>query len=101
VIQARASANKYLLGCFQPYHACIDNAIHSAAGPQLREDCSTIMRIQGETEATGGAKITRGYNLPSDYVLHTVGPIVPKETKLTDKHRVELAGERKKFCVNS
>ncbi len=54
------AANKYMLGCFQPLHACIDNAIHSAAGPQLREDCETIMSIQEELEITGGAKITRG-----------------------------------------
>ncbi|MBT2738885.1 macro domain-containing protein [Bacillus sp. ISL-7] len=57
------AANKYMLGCFQPLHACIDNAIHSAAGPQLREDCVTIMTIQKGLEMTGGAKITRGYNI--------------------------------------
>lgn len=85
------AANKYMLGCFQPLHACIDNAIHSASGPQLREDCKTIISVQDELEITGGAKITRGYNLPSKYVLHTVGPIVPKGTKLTDKQRAELA----------
>lgn len=80
-----------MLGCFQPFHACIDNAIHSAAGPQLREDCNMIMSIQGESEATGGAKITRGYNLPSKFVLHTVGPIVPKGTELTEQQKTELA----------
>ncbi|MED4227838.1 MULTISPECIES: protein-ADP-ribose hydrolase [Bacillaceae] len=85
------AANKYMLGCFQPLHACIDNVIHSAAGPQLREDCETIMSIQKELEMTGGAKITRGYNLPAKFVLHTVGPIVPKGTKLTEKQKAELA----------
>lgn len=85
------AANKYLLGCFQPYHACIDNAIHSAAGPQLREDCNIIMSIQEELEVTGGAKITRGYNLPSKFVLHTVGPIVPKGTELAEQQKAELA----------
>ncbi|MGI8386885.1 protein-ADP-ribose hydrolase [Robertmurraya sp. P23] len=85
------AANKYMLGCFQPLHACIDNAIHSAAGPQLREDCETIMFLQEELEETGGAKVTRGYNLPSKFVLHTVGPIVPKGTELTEKQKVELA----------
>ncbi|WP_281285894.1 macro domain-containing protein [Paenibacillus sinopodophylli] len=64
------AANKYMLGCFQYNHACIDNAIHSAAGPQLREDCRIIMSMQGEPENTGSAKITRGYNLPARYVLH-------------------------------
>jgi len=85
------AANKYMLGCFQPYHACIDNAIHSAAGPQLREDCSIIMSMQQELETTGSAKITRGYNLPARYVLHTVGPKVQSGLTLTDNQREELA----------
>jgi O-acetyl-ADP-ribose deacetylase (regulator of RNase III) len=85
------AANKYMLGCFQPLHACIDNAIHSAAGPQLREDCDVIMSFQGELEETGGAKITRGYNLPAKFVVHTVGPIVPKGTELTEIQKAELA----------
>lgn len=69
------AANDALLGCFQPFHRCIDNAIHAAAGPRLREDCARIMELQGEAEPTGHAKITRAYHLPSRYVLHTVGPI--------------------------
>jgi O-acetyl-ADP-ribose deacetylase (regulator of RNase III) len=85
------AANKYMLGCFQPSHACIDNAIHSAAGPKLREDCQTIMSIQNDLEMTGGSKITRGYNLPSRFVLHTVGPIVPKGTELLKEQKAELA----------
>ncbi|WP_282153384.1 protein-ADP-ribose hydrolase [Ruegeria atlantica] len=71
------AANAQMLGCFQPFHACIDNAIQCAAGPQLREDCAMIMSQQGRDERTSEAKITRGYNLPSKFVLHTVGPIVP------------------------
>ncbi|MFJ5899351.1 protein-ADP-ribose hydrolase [Streptomyces sp. NPDC093064] len=70
------AANSSLLGCFAPMHACIDNAIHAAAGPRLRADCHTIMSLQGHPEPTGTAKITRGYHLPARYVLHTVGPIV-------------------------
>ncbi|MGX1563909.1 protein-ADP-ribose hydrolase [Streptomyces sp. NPDC055506] len=70
------AANSAMLGCFVPQHPCIDNAIHSAAGPRLRDDCHTIMTRQGHPEATGTAKITRGYHLPARYVLHTVGPIV-------------------------
>ncbi|NRG33089.1 protein-ADP-ribose hydrolase [Bacillus circulans] len=85
------AANKQMLGCFQPLHACIDNAIHSAAGPQLRNDCEIIMSLQGELEETGKAKITRAYNLPSSYILHTVGPIVPSGTALTKQQRNELA----------
>jgi len=85
------AANQQLLGCFHPLHACIDNAIHSSAGPQLREDCSTIMRLQGGPEATGDAKITRAYHLPARFVLHTVGPIVPQGSGLTSEHESLLA----------
>lgn len=70
------AANSALLGCFVPCHGCIDNAIHSAAGLQLREACAKLMKEQGHEEPTGQAKITSGYNLPSKYVLHTVGPII-------------------------
>lgn len=73
------AANDRMLGCFQPLHDCIDNVIHSAAGPLLRQDCHTIMEIQRRPEETGGAKITRAYNLPSRFVLHTVGPIIGNE----------------------
>lgn len=76
------AANSRMLGCFVPCHRCIDNAIHSAAGMQLREECNRIMirkRLQhGQSyeEPTGGAVLTSGYNLPCAYVIHTVGPIV-------------------------
>ena len=83
------AANSQLLGCFVPGHHCIDNAIHSAAGLQLREACAALMREQGHEEPTGGAKITRGYNLPAKYVLHTVGPIV--HGAVTERDRALLA----------
>ena len=83
------AANKYLLGCFQPFHKCIDNVIHSAAGPHLREDCNKIIQKQGCLEGTGWAKITHAYNLPSKYILHTVGPIFNKN--IIHKQEQELA----------
>ena len=76
------AANSQMLGCFVPCHKCIDNAIHSAAGIELREACSHYMkrrRMQYGAryeEPTGQAVLTKGYNLPADYVIHTVGPIV-------------------------
>lgn len=70
------AANSQMLGCFIPCHSCIDNAIHSAAGIQLREECAQIMKIQGYEEPTGQAKITNAYNLPARHVIHTVGPII-------------------------
>ena len=70
------AANSQMLGCFVPHHRCIDNAIHSAAGMELRAECDSIMKHQGHSEPTGKAKITRGYNLPANWVIHTVGPIV-------------------------
>lgn len=78
------AANSQMLGCFQPCHSCIDNAIHTFAGVQLRLKCAEIMRNQGYEEPTGQAKITSAYNLPCNYVIHTVGPIV--QGKLTKKH---------------
>jgi O-acetyl-ADP-ribose deacetylase (regulator of RNase III) len=84
------AANDQMLGCFQPLHNCIDNVIHSAAGPLLREDCKTIMDIQGKREDTGDAKITRGYNLPSRFVLHTVGPII-RGDEVAQYQKEELA----------
>lgn len=71
------AANSQMLGCFIPLHNCIDNQIHSAAGFQLRMDCYKIMQNQGHEEANGNAKITSAYNLPSKYVIHTVGPAIP------------------------
>ncbi|MCI8506577.1 MAG: protein-ADP-ribose hydrolase [Lachnospiraceae bacterium] len=70
------AANSAMLGCFVPCHGCIDNTIHSAAGIELRLECSRIMEKQKIKEPTGKAKITRAYNLPCRYVLHTVGPII-------------------------
>ncbi len=81
--------NSALLGCFCPCHGCIDNAIHSAAGLQLRDECSQIMQAQGHPEPNGRAKLTKGYNLPARYVLHTVGPIV--QGRVTARDREELA----------
>jgi O-acetyl-ADP-ribose deacetylase (regulator of RNase III) len=75
------AANSYLLGCFQPFHACIDNVIHCAAGPRVREDCNTIVHLQDGVEGTGWAKATRGYNLPAKYIFHTVGPIIKGNEK--------------------
>ena len=71
------AANSQMLGCFHPLHKCIDNAIHSAAGVQLREECHRLMLQQGHEEPTVQAKITKAYNLPCKYVIHTVGPIIP------------------------
>lgn len=81
--------NSALLGCFCPCHGCIDNAIHSAAGLQLRDECSGIMQAQGCPEPNGRAKITKGYNLPARYVLHTVGPVV--QGCVTRQDRTDLA----------
>lgn len=87
------AANSQMLGCFVPCHKCIDNAIHSAAGMELREVCNQYMTEKRKAnknyeEPTGRALITSGFNLPCKYVLHTVGPIVRYE--LTQALRKDL-----------
>ena len=84
------AANSQMLGCFVPCHGCIDNAIHTFAGVQLRLECARIMAQQQTEEPTGSAKITKAYNLPCRYVLHTVGPII--YGKVTEKDRELLEG---------
>ena len=84
------AANAQMLGCFHPLHGCIDNAIHSAAGVQLREECHRLMQQQGHLEPTGRAKITKAYNLPCKYVIHTVGPIIPDGIP-TESQKEQLA----------
>lgn len=81
------AANSAMLGCFAPLHFCIDNAIHSAAGLQLRNECDALMR--GGALTTGDARVTKAWNLPSRFVIHTVGPIVRGE--LTAGHEALLA----------
>ena len=81
--------NDRLLGCFQPLHNCLDNILHSAAGIQLRLQCNQLMEAQGHPEPAGQAKITPAYNLPCDYVIHTVGPIV--QGRLMKRHEEQLA----------
>ena len=83
------AGNSALLGCFRPCHGCIDNAIHSAAGLQLREACSQLMAAQGHPEPAGRAKLTKGGYLPAKYILHTVGPIV--RGRVSPRDRAELA----------
>ena len=88
------AANSQMLGCFVPCHRCIDNAIHSAAGIQLRAECSRYMQRRKMwygpryKEPTGQAVLTKGYNLPAEHVIHTVGPIVGGA--LSSRHRQDL-----------
>lgn len=83
------AANSGMTGCYQPCHNCIDNCIHTYAGIQLRNFCNDLMQHQGYEEPTGQAKITPAFNLPCDYVIHTVGPIV--SGRLTKQHEQQLA----------
>lgn len=83
------AANSALRGCFVPCHSCVDNIIHSTSGIQLRLACDRIMTEQGHDEPTGGAKITPAYNLPSRFVIHTVGPIV--SDMLSERHCRQLS----------
>lgn len=76
------AANSAMTGCYIPNHRCIDNAIHTFAGVQLRLYCHAYMQEQAGkkgasyAEPTGQAMLSPAYNLPSKFILHTVGPIV-------------------------
>ena len=83
------AANSGMRGCFRALHSCIDNIIHSKSGIQLRLYCDEMMNRQGYEEPTGQAKITPAFNLPSRFVLHTVGPII--EGRVTRRDRELLA----------
>lgn len=83
------ATNSGMTGCYVPNHRCIDNCIHTFAGVQLRLECARIMLEQGYEEPTGQAKITKAYNLPCNYILHTVGPII--QGKLTKRDEELLA----------
>ena len=91
------AANRQMLGCFVPCHGCIDNAIHTYAGVQLRLACAAAMRQQGQEEATGHAKITKAYNLPCRFVLHTVGPIICGSVTKADR---ELLASCYRSCLD-
>ena len=82
------AANSGMTGCYIPCHNCIDNIIHTFAGIELRNDCNEIMMKQGHEEETGKAKITKAYNLPSKYIIHTVGTIV--NGNVTNENQEEL-----------
>ena len=90
------AANSAMLGCFVPLHKCIDNAIHSASGTRLRLHCNEIMK--GNLEKTGSCIITPAFNLPSKYVLHTVGPIIKNEVSKNDE---ELLYKCYKSCLET
>ena len=90
------AANSGMTGCYYPNHRCIDNAIHTFAGVELRLACEELMEQQGYPEPTGQAKITPAFNLPCKYVLHTVGPIIDGPVTKEDK---ELLASCYRSCL--
>lgn len=92
------AANSRMLGCWVPGHYCIDNAIHTFAGVQLRAECARLMREQGHEEPTGRAKVTPAYNLPARFVIHTVGPIANGHPTRRDE---ELLAQSYTSCLNA
>ena len=90
------AANSGMTGCYIPNHRCIDNAIHTFAGVELRLACEELMEQQGYPEPTGQAKITPAFNLPCRYVLHTVGPIIDGRVTKKDK---ELLASCYRSCL--
>ena len=90
------AANSSMLGCFIPLHKCIDNAIHSASGTRLRLCLNDIMK--GKSEESGKCIITKAFNLPSKYILHTVGPIIQN---IVSKKDEEILYNCYKSCLET
>lgn len=90
------AANSGMTGCYIPNHRCIDNAIHTYAGVELRQYCEELMERQGYPEPTGQAKITPAFNLPCRYVMHTVGPIINGRVTKADE---KLLGSCYRSCL--
>ncbi|PYH40414.1 A1pp-domain-containing protein [Aspergillus saccharolyticus JOP 1030-1] len=86
------AANTRRLGCFQPAHRCIDNVIHSRAGPRLREECFRLMDNGNRNLPVSDPVITAGYCLPAPYIIHTVGPqLDADQSSLGLAQRAQLA----------
>lgn len=94
------AANSEMLGCFIPNHRCIDNAIHTFSGIELRSFCHHLMEEQGKKEPVGKAKMTPAFNLPSKYIIHTVGPFLPPGQKVTPL-REQLLASCYKSCLEA
>lgn len=90
------AANSGMTGCYIPNHHCIDNAIHTYAGVELRQYCEEMMERQGHPEPTGQARITLAFNLPCRYILHTVGPIISDRVTRRDR---ELLASCYRSCL--
>jgi O-acetyl-ADP-ribose deacetylase (regulator of RNase III) len=84
------AANSAGLGCFQPGHKCIDNVIHSVAGPRLREACRAL--LNGRDLAVGTEPIvTPGFFLPCLRVVHVTGPQLRQGAAPSPQERAQLA----------
>ena len=92
------AANESGLGCFQPSHRCVDNVIHRAAGPRLREACRAALdAFDASTEdeplpTATGPLVTPAFDLPCTFVFHVVGPQLPPGAKrATPQQQNQLA----------
>lgn len=84
------AGNSKMLGSFEPCDSSIDNVIMSAGGLQIRQELNFLMSKQNyRPEPNGKAKLTKGYNLPANYIIHTVGPIIFDKVSYRDK--IDLA----------
>lgn len=79
------AANPGMTGCYIPNHCCIDNAIHTYAGVQVRQYCGELMEQQAYPEPVGQVKLSPAFNLPCQYILHTVGPMILERVTANDE----------------
>jgi O-acetyl-ADP-ribose deacetylase (regulator of RNase III) len=85
-----AVSNPYCLGCNIPLHNCVDNTIHSFAGPRLRNESKFLLKTSDEWKKpinTGECRVTKAHCLPCKYVIHTKGPTC-QEPSETDRQQL-------------
>ena len=97
------AANDQGLGCFVPSHRCIDNVIHRAAGPRLREACRRELVTRPRQQLPAGAPplVTPGFFLPSKWVLHVTGPALHYGANQPTDREQDLLASAYRECLDA
>lgn len=93
------AGNPAMLGSFDPTDNSTDAVIMLAGGLQIRQELSLLKNRTGRDEERGTAVVTKAYNLPCKYVIHTVGPEIKKGKDVSYRDKIDLANCYK-ACLN-